>query len=121
MTSLATTHSEHSRIAPGEIAIGVIIGRASEFFDFFVYGIAFVPGYASLGQLSIILLSVFRVGQGIALGGSWDGLPSLLALNAPASRRGWYAMLGQIGAPVGFTIASGLFAYLYSSLDQADF
>ena len=46
-------------------------------------GIAFLPGYASLGFASIVLLSIFRVGQGIALGGSWDGLPSLLALSAP--------------------------------------
>jgi MFS family permease len=184
-----TQHSDHSRIAPGEIAIGVIIGRASEFFAFFVYGIAsvlvfpavffpferglegtlyafvifsfafiarpigsvvfmaiqrrygretkltlalfllgistagiaFLPGYSTLGALSIVLLSVFRVGQGVALGGSWDGLPSLLALNAPQKQRGWYAMLGQIGAPVGFIIASGLFAYLYSSLSMEDF
>jgi MFS family permease len=29
-------------IHPGEIAVGVIIGRASEYFDFFVYGIASV-------------------------------------------------------------------------------
>src|SRR5690606_25399953 len=27
-------------VAPGEIAVGVVIGRASEYFDFFVYGIA---------------------------------------------------------------------------------
>ncbi len=84
-------------------------------------GIAFLPGYSTLGALSIVLLSVFRVGQGIALGGSWDGLPSLLALNAPQKQRGWYAMLGQIGAPVGFIIASGLFAYLYSSISMEDF
>ena len=32
---------EH-RIAPGEIAIGVIVGRTSEFFDFFVYALASV-------------------------------------------------------------------------------
>ena len=31
---------DHSTIAPGEIAIGVVIGRASEYFDYFVYGIA---------------------------------------------------------------------------------
>ena len=181
--------SDHSPIAPGEIAVGVIIGRASEYFDFFVYGIAsvlvfpavffpmenrlegtlyafvifsfafiarpfgtvasmaiqrrfgreakltaalfllgistagiaFLPGYASMGFASIIALSILRVGQGIALGGSWDGLPSLLALNAPPNRRGWYAMLGQLGAPVGFFIASALFAYLYSSLSTEDF
>jgi MFS family permease len=181
--------TDHSDVHPGEIAIGVIIGRASEFFDFFVYGIAsvlvfpsvffpfapplegtlyaftvfsfafiarpigsilfmgiqrkfgreakltvalfllgistagiaFLPGYASLGSNAIVLLSVFRVGQGLALGGSWDGLPSLLALNAPENRRGWYAMLGQLGAPVGFIIAAGLFSFLYSSLATDDF
>jgi MFS family permease len=84
-------------------------------------GIAFLPGYASMGFASIVVLSILRVGQGIALGGSWDGLPSLLALNAPPNRRGWYAMLGQLGAPVGFFIASALFAYLYSSLSSEDF
>ena len=181
--------ADHSQVAPGEIAIGVIIGRASEYFDFFVFGIAcvlvfpavffpfaqslegtlyaftifafafiarpigsiafmaiqrrfgreakltvalfllgistagiaFLPSYGSLGFSAIVLLSIFRVGQGIALGGSWDGLPSLLAMNAPESRRGWYAMLGQLGAPVGFVIASGLFSFLYSSLTADDF
>src|ERR1700744_113524 len=34
--------ADHSQVAPGEIAIGVIIGRASEYFDFFVFGIAAV-------------------------------------------------------------------------------
>jgi len=181
--------ADHSQVAPGEIAIGVIIGRASEYFDFFVFGIAavlvfpavffpfangldgtlyaftifafafiarpigsiafmaiqrrfgreakltvalfllgistagiaFLPSYGSLGFTAIVLLSIFRVGQGVALGGSWDGLPSLLAMNAPEHRRGWYAMLGQLGAPVGFVIASGLFSFLYSSLTADDF
>ncbi len=180
---------DHARIAPGEIAIGVIIGRASEYFDFFVYaiasvlvfptlffpslprlegtlyafgifsfafiarpfgtvlfmaiqqrlgrevkltialfvlgvstaGIAFLPTYATLGATSILILSLLRIGQGIALGGSWDGLPSLLALNAPHKKRGWYAMLGQLGAPLGFVIAAGLFAYLLANLTSEDF
>src|SRR5579883_3500272 len=30
------------KVSPGEIAIGVIIGRISEIFDFFVFGIATV-------------------------------------------------------------------------------
>ena len=36
------SHAGHGPISPGEIAIGVIIGRTSEFFDFFVYAIASV-------------------------------------------------------------------------------
>jgi MFS family permease len=181
--------TDHGKIAPSEIAIGVVIGRASEYFDYFVYGIAsalvfpsvffpfqkglegtlsafvifsfafiarpigtvlfmrlqqrfgreakltvalfmlgvstagiaFLPGYGSLGVASIVLLSILRVGQGIALGGSWDGLPSLLAINAPPNRRGWYAALGQLGAPVGFIVAAGLFSFLYASLTPDDF
>ncbi len=84
-------------------------------------GIAFLPGYDTLGFLAIVLLSIFRFGQGIALGGSWDGLPSLLALSAPKDRRGWYAMMGQLGAPVGFIMAAGLFSFLYANLSSEDF
>ena len=180
---------EPIKVAPGEIAIGVIIGRISEFFDFFVYGIAsvlvfpsvffpfagaiqamvysftvfsfafvarplgsllfrvihqrygrgtkltvalfmlgtstagvaFLPGYADLGPASIVVLALLRTAQGVALGGSWDGLPSLLALNAPQARRGWYAMIPQLGAPIGFVIAAALFSYLYASLSADDF
>src|SRR3546814_6196989 len=36
------------RIDPAEIAIGVIIGRTSEFFDFFVYAIASVLAFPTL-------------------------------------------------------------------------
>ena len=32
----------HSHVTPGEIAVGVVIGRTSEYFDFFVYGLASV-------------------------------------------------------------------------------
>src|SRR5437016_4768755 len=181
--------ADPSEVSPGDMAVGVIIGRTSEYFDYFVYGIAsvlvfpaiffpfesrlngtlysftifsfafiarpigsivfmdiqrrwgrgtkltlalfllgsstvgiaFLPGYGSLGYTAIVLLAILRVGQGIALGGSWDGLPSLLALTAPSNRRGWSAMVGQLGAPVGFMLASGLYLLLYASLSLDDF
>ena len=34
--------------SPGEIAVGVVIGRASEYFDFFVYAIASVLVFPSV-------------------------------------------------------------------------
>lgn len=179
----------HEDVTAGEIAVGVVIGRASEYFDFFVFGIAcvlvfpdllfpflaaregtlaafallavafvvrpagtalsmavqrhwgrgtkltlalfllgvctvgmaFLPSYASQGGAAIAALLALRIGQGLALGGSWDGLPSLLALSAPPGRRGWYAMMGQLGAPLGFVLAAGLFAYLRGSLDDQAF
>ena len=187
-SSLARAHTDED-VTPGEIAVGVIIGRSSEYFDFFVFGIAsvlvfpsllfpflsrldgtlaafaifavafvarpfgtaismavqrrwgrgtkltlalfllgastagmaFLPSYAAAGTAAIVALVVLRVGQGLALGGSWDGLPSLLALSAPKERRGWFAMIGQLGAPIGFVLAASLFAYLYSSLSVAEF
>ncbi len=183
------TPDGHSPVAPGEIAVGVIIGRASEHFDFFVFGMAcvlvfpqvffpfadtlqgmlygfvifgmafvarpfgtalfmsiqrrwgrsvkltaslfllgtatagigFLPGYASLGGTAIFLLAMFRILQGFALGGSWDGLPSLLALNAPRARRNWYTMFGQLGAPIGFLLANALFLYLILNVSAEDF
>ena len=44
----STIHSDHSSISPNEIAIGVVIGRASEYFDFFVYAIASVLVFPSV-------------------------------------------------------------------------
>jgi MFS family permease len=182
-------HDDGSRIAPGEIAIGVIIGRTSEFFDFFVYAIAsvlvfptllfpyasslngtlysfavfalafiarpvgtfiftevgrrhgravkltialfllggstmamaFLPSYNQVGHAAVALLAVFRLGQGLALGGVWDGMPSLLALNAPDGKRGWYAMVPQLGALFGLLIASGLFTFFLLTLSPRDF
>lgn len=184
-----TTSVEPHDVSPSEIAVGVVIGRISEYFDFFVFGIAsvlvfpsvffpfvdattgmvysfiifslafiarpfgafffrlihehygrgtkltvalfmlgsvtvaiaFLPGYAALGKLTILALALLRIGQGLAIGGSWDGLPSLLAISAPENRRGWYAMIAQIGAPIGFIIAAALFAYLQLSLSASDF
>ena len=41
------TRGDHE-VRPGEIAIGVIIGRTSEFFDFFCYAIASVIVFPAL-------------------------------------------------------------------------
>ncbi|WP_308013025.1 MFS transporter [Inquilinus sp. Marseille-Q2685] len=82
---------------------------------------AFLPGTADIGTAAIALLALCRIGQGLALGGAWDGLASLLALNAPQNRRGWYAMMPQLGAPLGFMLASALFAFFLVNLPTADF
>jgi MFS family permease len=181
--------SGQGAVAPGEIAIGVVIGRTSEFFDFFVYAIAsvlvfpdlifprlsrldgtlasfaifalafvarplgsiifmavdrrhgrgvkltialfllggstaaiaFLPGYRQIGWAAVALLSLCRIGQGLALGGTWDGLASLLALNAPKEHRGWFAMMPQLGAPLGLLLASALFTFFILTLSPADF
>lgn len=88
---------------------------------FCTVGIAFLPSYQTIGNFAIAALVVLRLGQGFAIGGSWNGLASLLALQAPANRRGWYASIPQLGGPIGFIVAAGLFAYIWSSLSHEDF
>jgi len=84
-------------------------------------GIAFMPDYSVAGGYAILILAIMRIAQGLALGGAWDGLAPLLAMNAPQGQRGWYAMIPQIGAPVGLFVASALFIYLITGLSEADF
>ncbi|RVU21651.1 MFS transporter [Methylobacterium oryzihabitans] len=182
--------STDHKVNPNEIAAGVVIGRASEYFDFFVFGIGaalvfpkvffpfasspltamlysfatfalafaarpigtaifmeigrrhgrgvkltialfllgfstavigFLPGYNQIGISAVYILAALRIGQGLALGGAWDGLASLLALNAPRERRGWYAMIPQLGAPFGFMLASALFSFFVVNLSEEEF
>lgn len=176
-------------VSPSDIAVGVIIGRTSEFFDFFVFAIAsvivfparifpfvdpltgtlwsfalvalafvarplgtalfmaldrrhgrvtkltvalfllgtstvamgLVPSYETAGWWAVAMLVLLRLGQGLALGGTWDGLAPLLAITASKERRGFYAMIPQLGAVVGLAVAAVLFAYLVLTLSAADF
>ena len=189
MQSRSLAEETAREVSTSDIAVGVIVGRSSEFFDFFVFAIASVivfpqrffsfapplqatmwsfavfalaflarpfgtvlfttidrkfgknaklilalvllgtstvavgllPGYDVLGGWAIAGLAAMRIGQGLALGGAWDGLASLLAINAPEGRRGFYAMVPQLGAPVGLIVAALLFAYLVGSLSAAEF
>ena len=83
--------------------------------------LGFLPGYAQVGWASALILSILRIGQGLAFGGVWDGLPSLLAIYSPEKQRGWYAMIPQLGAPLGLIVASGLFAYFITLSVAAGF
>lgn len=83
--------------------------------------IAFLPTYAMVGWVAPALLCVLRFGQGFGLGGEWGGAALLAVENAP---KGWEARFGaapQLGAPVGFLAANGLFLLLGLGLTEADF
>ncbi|MFN3554109.1 MAG: MFS transporter [Novosphingobium meiothermophilum] len=83
--------------------------------------IAFLPTYAMAGWIAPALLCLLRFGQGFGLGGEWGGAALLAVENAP---RGWEARFGsapQLGAPLGFLFANGLFLLLGRTLSDADF
>ena len=83
--------------------------------------IAFLPTYAMVGWVAPALLCLLRFGQGFGLGGEWGGASLLAVENAP---KGWEARFGsapQLGAPLGFLCANGLFLLLGKGLSDADF
>ncbi|MGO4126399.1 MFS transporter [Inquilinus sp. YAF38] len=83
--------------------------------------IGVLPGYASIGWLAPALLCLMRFGQGLGLGGEWGGAALLAVENAPAGKRGWFGMFPQLGAPIGFLAANGLFLLLALGLDDDQF
>lgn len=83
--------------------------------------IGLLPTYAMVGWIAPLLLCILRFGQGFGLGGEWGGAALLAVENAP---KGWEARFGaapQLGAPVGFLAANGLFLLLGLGLSDKDF
>ncbi|CAN7265038.1 MFS transporter [Phenylobacterium sp. LjRoot219] len=74
--------------------------------------IGLLPGYDQIGWLAPFLLCVLRFGQGFGLGGEWGGAALLAVENAPPGWRARFGMFPQLGAPVGFIAANGLFLIL---------
>jgi len=83
--------------------------------------IAFLPTYAMAGWIAPLLLCILRFGQGLGLGGEWGGAALLAVENAPPGWRARFGMVPQLGAPVGFLAANGLFLLLGMGLSEADF
>ena len=84
-------------------------------------GIGLLPTYASAGILAPALLALCRFGQGFGLGGEWGGAVLLATENAPPGKQNWYGMFPQLGAPIGFILAAGVFLLLDGTLDDAQF
>jgi len=83
--------------------------------------IAFLPTYAMIGWWAPLLLCILRFGQGFGLGGEWGGAALLAVENAPPGWRARFGMMPQLGAPLGFIAANGLFLLLGLWLSDAEF
>ncbi|MGW6378486.1 MFS transporter [Rhodococcus sp. NPDC055112] len=73
----------------------------------FVIGL--LPTYHSVGLIAPALLALMRFCQGLGLGGEWSGAALLATETAKSGKRAWAAMWPQLGAPIGFFLANGLF------------
>jgi len=80
-------------------------------------GLALTPAYASIGTLAPILVIVFRLLQGFALGGEVGPSTAFLLEAAPVSRRGLYASLQATSADSAALVAGVVGVILASTLD----
>ncbi len=85
--------------------------------------IGLLPAATSPGWqlLAPTLLVAMRLIQGLGLGGEWSGAALLATENAPRGRTAFYGSLTQLGAALGFGIATATFLVLSTQLSHADF
>ena len=85
------------------------------------FAVGLLPGYAVLGWVAPFFLCVLRFGQGFGLGGEWGGAALLAVENAPPEKRARYGIFPQLGAPVGFIAANGLYLLIGLFLNRDAF
>jgi len=84
-----------------------------------VLGVALTPSYAQIGIAAPILVIVFRIVQGFALGGEVGPTTAYLVEAAPPARRGFYASLQYATQDAGVLVA-GLVGTLLAATLSAD-
>jgi MHS family proline/betaine transporter-like MFS transporter len=75
-----------------------------------------LPTYADIGVAASILIVVFRMFQGMAVGGEFTASIVFLAEHAPRGRRGLFASLAMFGATTGTMLGSAVGAALSNAM-----
>lgn len=81
-----------------------------------VFGVALTPSYASIGMAAPILVIVFRLVQGFALGGEVGPTTAYLIEAAPPKHRGFYSSLQYATQDSGVLVAGLVGTVLAASL-----
>src|SRR3977135_2536735 len=91
--------------------IGDLVGRKVAFLVTLLImgsctaGVGLLPSYASIKYAAPILLILFRVLQGLALGGEYGGAAIYVAEHVPDDKRGFYTSFIQVTATLGLFLA----------------
>ena len=105
--------------------LGDLYGRRRAFFSTLLLmagatvGICFLPTYDQIGLAAPLLLVLFRVLQGFALGGEYGGAATFVAENVPDAERGFYTSFVQLTATLGFFMTLVVLLGLQSGLGEA--
>ena len=78
--------------------------------------IGLLPTYHAIGWFAPLMLVILRLAQGFAIGGEWSGAALVATENAPVGKRALFGTFPQLGAPLGFIIANGLFLLVAAAL-----
>ena len=107
--------------------IGDLVGRKYAFLVTLLImgsttaGVGLLPSYGTIGYAAPILLIVFRILQGLALGGEYGGAAIYVAEHVPDSKRGFYTSFIQITASLGLFLALIVVIVCQRIIDPADF
>jgi len=80
--------------------------------------IGLLPGYATLGLVAPIALTVLRVVQGLSVGGEYTSSMVFLVERAPEGRRGLMGALAASGATCGILLGSAVGAGFAASMSE---
>jgi len=84
-------------------------------------GIGLVPDYSRIGIWGAVLLTIFRVLQGIGVGGEWGGAVLMAGEWTDPKRRGFTTSFAQFGAPAGMVLANGALAIVSFTTTEETF
>jgi MFS family permease len=65
-----------------------------------------LPGHDAIGLAAPLLLVIFRVAQGIGVGGEWGGSVTLTLEHGAHGRRGWLTSWPQSGGAIGLILST---------------
>jgi MFS family permease len=83
--------------------------------------IGMLPTYPQAGVLAPVLLVALRLLQGLAVGAEWGGAVLMSVEHSAGERPGLFGSFPQIGSPAGMLLASGIFALVRGTTDEAAF
>jgi MFS family permease len=107
--------------------LGDLIGRKSTFLLTLIlmgtstFMIGLVPGYKTIGIAAPLMVLLFRLIQGLALGGEYGGAATYVAEFAPVNKRGYYTSWIQTTATLGLFVSLGVIMFVKSNMTDAAF
>ncbi|WP_235999610.1 MFS transporter [Qaidamihabitans albus] len=83
--------------------------------------VGLLPTYGQIGVAAPLLLVLFRLLQGFAVGGEWGGAVLMVSERGSAGRRGFWASWPNVGLPGGQVLSIGTLAMLATTMSDEAF